>query len=191
MTSSIESERLELIPMTPLFLRASLDGKIHEAEKQLGLALPAEWPGEHIDVLSLRLKQVEEDPSLQPWLIRAMALRENPIMVGTIGFHSAPSADYLKQFSPAGVEFGFTVFPPYRRQGFAREASLALMRWARRVHGVRSFVLSIRPDNSASQALAAQLGFVRIGSHLDEVDGLEDVLEYKGEEGGGIGRKLT
>jgi ribosomal-protein-alanine N-acetyltransferase len=184
MTSSIESERLALISMTPAFLRASLEGKLHEAEKQLGLGLPAEWPGEHVDVLSLRLKQLDEDPSLQPWLIRAMALRESRVMVGTIGFHSAPGADYLRRFSPEAVEFGFTVFPPYRRQGFAREASLALMRWARRTHGVKSFVLSIRPDNAPSRALAAQLGFVRIGSHLDEVDGLEDVLECKisGEE---------
>jgi ribosomal-protein-alanine N-acetyltransferase len=184
MTSSIESERLELISMTPAFLQASLEGKLHEAEKQLGLALPAQWPGEHEDVLSLRLKQLDEDPSLQPWLIRAMALRESRIMIGTIGFHSAPGADYLKSFCPGAVEFGFTVFPPYRRRGFAREASIALMRWAQEVHGVKSFVLSIRPDNAPSQALAAHLGFVCIGSHMDEVDGLEDVLEYKalGEE---------
>jgi RimJ/RimL family protein N-acetyltransferase len=184
MTLSIQSERLELIPMTPAFLRASLEGKLDEAGKQLGLALPAEWPGEHEDVLLLRLKQLEEDPSLQPWLIRAMTLREGRIMIGTIGFHSAPGGDYLRRFSPEGVEFGFTVFPPYRRKGFAREASLALMRWAREIRGVRSFVLSVRPDNMASQALAAELGFVRIGSHIDEVDGLEDVLEYKpaGEE---------
>jgi RimJ/RimL family protein N-acetyltransferase len=54
-----------------------------------------------------------------------------------------------------------------------------MMRWARQTHGVIRFILSIRPDNTASQALAAQLGFVRIGSHIDEVDGLEDVLEYR------------
>jgi RimJ/RimL family protein N-acetyltransferase len=39
-------------------------------------------------------------------------------------------------------------------------------------------VLSIRPDNTASQALAAGLGFVRIGSHIDDVDGLEDILVH-------------
>jgi RimJ/RimL family protein N-acetyltransferase len=101
------------------------------------------------------------------------------IMVGHIGFHTSPGAAYLELFSPGAVEFGFTVFPPFRRRGYAREASLALMRWARYTHGVRKFVLSISPGNRASQSLAAQLGFVRIDSHLDEVDGLEDVLEYK------------
>jgi hypothetical protein len=30
----------------------------------------------------------------------------------------------------------------FRQQGYAREASVALMRWARRAHDVRSFVMS-------------------------------------------------
>ena len=51
------------------------------------------------------------------------------------------------------------------------------MGWARECHGVLRFVMTIRPDNVASQSLAASLGFVRIGSHIDEVDGLEDILE--------------
>ena len=58
----------------------------------------------------------------------------------------------------------------------AREAALALMQWARDDHGITSFVVSIAPGNQASQALAAGLGFVRIGSHVDDVDGPEDVL---------------
>ena len=60
-----------------------------------------------------------------------------------------------------------------------REACLALMGWAQAANGVQNFVLTIRPDNTASQALAAQLGFVRIGSHEDDVDGIEDILELK------------
>jgi RimJ/RimL family protein N-acetyltransferase len=52
------------------------------------------------------------------------------------------------------------------------------MRWATESHGVRTFVLSIRPDNIASQALAAKLGFRRIGLHVDDVDGVEDVLVF-------------
>ena len=102
-------------------------------------------------------------------------------MVGNIGFHTAPNAEYLRPYSPGGVEFGYTVEPPFRRQGYAREASLALMRWAHEEHNVTRFVVSIRPDNIASQALAAGLGFARIGSHIDEVDGLEEILELRTE----------
>ena len=53
------------------------------------------------------------------------------------------------------------------------------MHWAHLAHGVARFVMTIRPDNVPSQALAAGLGFVRIGSHIDEVDGLEDILERR------------
>ena len=111
--------------------------------------------------------------------MRALVLRERRVMVGCIGFRTAPGAEYLQPYSPGGVEFGFTVYPPFLRQGYAREASKALMHWAHQVHGVTRFVMIIRPDNTASQALAAGLGFVRIGSHIDEVDGLEDILEHR------------
>jgi ribosomal-protein-alanine N-acetyltransferase len=179
MTAPIHSPRLDLIPMTPSFLRASLRCDLPQAERELKASVPPEWPGELADVLSLRLRQLDDEPALQQWLARAMVHRGAGIMIGHIGFHTAPGAEYLRPFSPGGVELGFTVFPSFRQQGYAREACIALMRWARGVHDVGSFVVSIRPDNVPSQALAAQLGFVRVGSHIDEVDGLEEVLEYR------------
>jgi RimJ/RimL family protein N-acetyltransferase len=178
MISTIHSERLDLVPLTPEFLRAMLRYDLAEAERTLGYPLP---PGllDSTDVMALRLEQLEANPTLQPWLLRAMVLRECRVMVGHIGFHTAPGAEYLQPYAPGGVEFGFTVYPPFLRQGYAREASKALMDWAHQVHGVMRFVMTIRPDNVPSQALAAGLGFVRIGAHIDEVDGLEDILERR------------
>ncbi len=178
MTDAIRTRRLDLIPMTPDFLRASLRGDLAEAEKHIGLRLPETWPDIQ-RVLALRLDQLESDPALQPWLLRAIGLRSNREMIGHIGFHTSPGAEYLKPWSRGGVEFGFTVFPPHRRHGYAREASLALMQWALDVHRVTSFVVTISPRNEASLALAADLGFVRVGAHHDEVDGPEDVLVLK------------
>ncbi len=184
MNSTIQSDRLDLITLTPAFLRASLDRDLCQAETLMQLSLPPGWPvctepgwPNCRDLLALRLQQLEDEPTFQPWQIRAMVPRGSCVMVGYIGFHTAPGAEYLQPYSPGAVEFGFTVFPPYRRQGYAREASCALMRWAHKRHGVTRFVLSIRPDNTASQSLAASLGFVRSGSHIDEVDGFEEILE--------------
>lgn len=177
-TTTITSERLELIPLTPAFLEAMLGQDLPKAGRLVGLLLP-EGLLDSLDVMELRLQQLRADAGFQPWSLRAIALRGRGVMVGHIGCHTAPGADYLVPYAPGGVEFGFTVYPPWLRQGYAREASLALMDWAHRVHGVTKFVLSIRPDNTASQALAASLGFVRIGSHMDEVDGLEDILERR------------
>ena len=187
MSSTIQSDRLDLITLTPAFLRASLDGDPCQAENLIQLSLPPGWPvctepgwPDCRDLLSLRLQQIEDEPTIQPWLLRAIAPRDSRVMAGYIGFHTTPGAEYLQPYSPGAVEFGFTVFPAYRRQGYAREASCALMSWAHQSHGITRFVMSISPYNAASQSLAESLGFVRIGSHLDEVDGVEDILEYNG-----------
>jgi RimJ/RimL family protein N-acetyltransferase len=98
-------------------------------------------------------------------------------MVGHIGFHTQPGADYLRELAPGGVEYGYTVFSAFRRLGYAREACEALMRWAYQEHHVTRFVVSIRPDNMPSRRLAERFGFKRIGAHVDEEDGLEDIYE--------------
>jgi ribosomal-protein-alanine N-acetyltransferase len=177
MAATIVSERVELVSLTGAFLRASLAGDVQEAARQFGWQVPSDWPGGFAGLLRRRLEQIEADPSVEPWLLRAIVSRAHGAVVGHIGFHSAPRAEYLREFSPEAVEFGYTVYPAFRRRGYAREACIALMRWAREEHGVTKFVVSIRPDNVPSQNLARQLGFVRIGSHVDEVDGIEDVLE--------------
>jgi ribosomal-protein-alanine N-acetyltransferase len=177
MSATISTARLKLIPMTPDFLRASLAGDLLRAEHIIGLSLPEGWP-DAPSFLSLRLRQLEEDLSRQPWLVRAIGLRTSGAMIGHIGFHAAPGADeILEAVSPGAAEFGYTVLPAFRRQGYAEESSRALIEWARREHGVTKFVVSISPDNHASQAMAAKLGFIRIGSQIDEADGLEEILQ--------------
>jgi [ribosomal protein S5]-alanine N-acetyltransferase len=178
MATTIHSERLDLVSLSPGFLRAVLEHDLAEAERILGYPLP-DGLLDATHVMTLRLQQLEAEPTLEPWLLRAIVHREQGVIVGHIGFHTAPGAEYLRPYSPEGVEFGFTIFPPFGRQGFAREASMAMMNWAHQVHNVTTFVLTISPNNTASQKLAAGLGFVRIGSHIDEVDGLEDILERR------------
>jgi hypothetical protein len=50
------------------------------------------------------------------------------------------------------------------------------MRWAQTLHGVSAFAVTISPDNCPSLALVKSLGFVRVASHTDEVDGVEDIF---------------
>ena len=164
--------------MSLAFMRASLEGRFAEAETLLGASLPGEWP-DNRHVLKMRIRQLEADPGLEPWLLRAVILRSTGAMIGRIGFHDAPGAEYLGPYSPDAAEFGYTIFPEYRRQGYALEGVRALMKWAHLEHSVESFVLCVSPSNIPSQALAARLGFVRISSHMDDIDGEEDILELK------------
>ena len=177
--SIISSRRLELIPLPATFLQASLDRDCAAAERLLGLSIPAEWFDEG-RWIRRRLEQLQLDPDLQRWLIRAIGLRQERQMVGHIGFHTGPRPEYLRDIAPEGVEYGYTVYGPFRRRGYAREACEALMKWAYEVEGVREFVVTISPENIASRGLAEGFGFEQVGSHIDEEDGLEYIyrLDY-------------
>ena len=176
MSSIIASPRLDLIPLSPAFLEASLASNAAAAERLLGLTVPTGWFG-NARLLQMRLDQLRQDPGLEPWLLRAMGLRAEKTVIGHIGCHTRPGPDYLKELAPGGVEFGYTVYPAYRRLGYATEACTALMQWAHEQEGVNRFVLSISPENEPSLRLAARFGFHRIGSHIDEEDGPEDIYE--------------
>ena len=156
--------------MSPEFIEALLAGRLAEAEAIGSFRLPAGWPGEDEHFLGLRLQQMREDPSQQPWLVRGMVLQhpERP-MIGHIGFHGRPDG--------GAAEMGYTVMPEFRRRGYAVEAANGLMDWASREHGVRRFIISISPNNAPSLALAAKFGFRQIGTQMDEEDGLELVFE--------------
>ena len=147
--------------------------------ESLGAEVPDNWFDEK-ELIDLRYQQIVRNPEYQTWSLRAINLREAGKMIGHIGFHTKPGASYLQPYAPNGVEFGFTIFPEFRRNGYAREASIAVMEWAHQQHSVPEFVLTISPDNLPSLKLARSLGFIKVGSHIDEVDGVEDIyrLDY-------------
>lgn len=174
-SDTIRTARLDLVPMTHAFLEATLAGDRARQAAVLGAAVAPDWPDETGWVARWR-DALFVEPALAPWLSRAMVLRSERRMVGNIGFHGRPGAAALEVFAPGGVEFGYTVSARDRRQGFAREAASGLIAWARALHGISHFAVSIRPDNAPSLAVARSLGFVRVGSHVDEEDGPEDVF---------------
>jgi [ribosomal protein S5]-alanine N-acetyltransferase len=170
--------------MSPTFLEAVLEDRSDEAAASLGAAIPGGWPGAHDKRLLLyRLEQMRRDPNAQQWLVRALILREpEGVMVGHAGFHGEPGVSGAGK--PQALEVGYTVFPPYRGRGFATEAAVALMDWARRERGIHHFLASVAPDNLASLAIVRKLGFVQTGQQWDEEDGLELVFELVQAEPG-------
>lgn len=171
----IESERLTLISMPPVFLEVCLAGDQATASRLLDLIIPSDWFAEQ-RLMKLRLAQLQRDPNLQPWLLRAIGLRQERRMIGHIGFHTYPDPDYLQALAPGGVEFGYTVFAPFRQRGYATEACAAMMTWANREYGVPRFVVTISPDNLPSLRIAQHFGFRKVGTHIDEEDGPEDIF---------------
>jgi RimJ/RimL family protein N-acetyltransferase len=136
------------------------------------------------DFLRYRLAQLAADPSIRPWLGRAMVITDadgQRHVIGSVGFHGPPDEH-------GRAEIGYKVEPAYRRQGIAREAAAALFDWAYRKHGVTRFVASISPTNEPSLRLASGFGFQQVGEQMDEIDGLELVFETTWPRPGSTGR---
>ena len=166
--------------MTPAFLDALLAGRREEAERLLGVAVFPEYPDEgERRFLAMRLRQMREDPGLDAWYEHAFVLGRQ--MVGHGGYDGPPGNNAAH--APDAVEFGYAVFAPFRRRGYATEAARMLMNTAAERAGVRHFVLAISPTNAPSLAIARRLGFVRTGERIDDERGLEHVFELHRDAG--------
>lgn len=174
MPHTIETDRMKLVSMGPALLRALIAGETAVAEALVAARMPDEWPGSS-ELFRMRLRQLESAPDDEPWLTRVVILKNEARVIGVTGFHGRPGGAWLRDHAPDGVEFGFTIFEAYRRRGFAAEASEALIRWARKEHGVRSYVLSVGPTNDASAGVARKLGFQQAGEWVHPQRGREIV----------------
>lgn len=173
----ISSERLDLASLAPELIEALLNGRRAEAEAVLGATVPPVWPEpENRAAFGLFLGRLRTDPSVRPWLVRAMIVRDTPpTVVGHIGFHLPPDES-------RSVEIGFTVDAAYRRRGFAGEAARAMIAWAFTQEGVERIRASVAPDNAASLALVRSLGFVEVGTAWDEMDARDEIVLELGRD---------
>ncbi len=172
-TAPIRTARLTLETMTVPFMEALARGDLAAAEREIEASVTAWLPVQLDDFLQYRLAQLRADPSIQPWLGRAIVLTDPSgarHVIGSIGFHGPPDPERR-------LEVGYSVDPTYRRRGYAIEAVRALLDWALRSHGIRRFIASVSPDNAPSLGLIGQLGFRRVGEQIDEIDGLEYIFE--------------
>ena len=173
---AVRTDRLELVSFSPAAMRAVVDGDVATAERLLGAAIVGGLDEELRGFFAIRLADLASDASIQPWLGRAIVLvtePENRRVVGSVGFHGPPDAD-------GRAEIGYQIEPGSRGRGLAIEAVRGLLDWAATEHGTDRFRASIAPDNVASLALVARLGFREVGRHHDDVDGDELVFELDG-----------
>ena len=67
-------------------------------------------------------------------------------------------------------EAGWIVHPDHWRQGYAGEAMRAVLPWFDETHGRQRIACMIETGNTASERLAAQLGFVEYARHEEAED---------------------
>jgi [ribosomal protein S5]-alanine N-acetyltransferase len=172
----IETEHL-ILHLVPLAGLASTAAEMVDVTQSLiGEKLPQQWFDESW-VFKTRYDQWLADPSFAPWSIRAIALKNTGQIVGNMNCHHKPMPFTLNGKTGLGVEMGYTIFDGWQRQGIAYEAVMGFISWAK-TQQLESVILSIRPTNGASLALARKLGASKIGSQIDERDGPEDIYHF-------------
>ena len=124
------------------------------------------WPEHDRRVLGYRRQALTRDPGSAPYLLHV--LLDGPMLVGRIGCHERPR--------DGGVEIGYSVVPEHRGRGVATAMVREFLDWLA-AQGVRTVRASVSPGNAASRAVLARFGFVQVGSHVDDEDGVELDLE--------------
>jgi RimJ/RimL family protein N-acetyltransferase len=166
----VRAPRLDLALLSPQVLAALAADDWATARALIPYRTPVELPDRLAGVARFRVEQIGEDPSTAPWLLRAIVLRDEQAMIGHAGLHGPPD-------ERGYVEIGYTVWPDYRRRGFAEEAARALLGWAPGRPGVVGARASASPTNTPSLRLIAKLGLVEVGRQWDDEDGEEIVHE--------------
>ncbi|MCW3467070.1 GNAT family N-acetyltransferase [Chitinophaga nivalis] len=176
--NDITTPRLVLRLMNKAVMESCLAGELAVAGNLLGAVIPPALLL-HPSSLTYSLKALAHDPLYAPWSARAIILPDKGEMIGLIRFHGAPGDASLLKYAPHAVEVGYEIYPPYRRQGYAKETLGAVMAWAQATYDVHAFVASVSPSNIPSRQLVAGFGFVKTAEIMDDVDGLEYVyLRY-------------
>lgn len=156
---AIETERLQLRPLPPAAAAGLADDRELVA-RDMGVRLDPDWPAP--DLLGILHRQVALSSEQAIWGIWVIIDRGQHTVIGDIGFHGPPTADGV-------IEVGFSVVPTYRRRGYASEAALALVAWARQQPVVTAIVAGCDPENNASMATLQRAGFVLTGTSGQEL----------------------
>jgi [ribosomal protein S5]-alanine N-acetyltransferase len=165
------SPRVRVVQLSPAALEALAEGDLATADALAPVPLtPYFVSEERIGTWRMRARQAVDSPEDLPWITGVIVDVDTGATVGAGGFHAAPDEDGM-------VEAGYGVDPAHRRRGYARAVLELFLERARSEPAVRTFRLTISPDNEASLALARQFPFVEVGEQWDEEDGLEIIYE--------------
>lgn len=171
MSAPLEDELLRLTPMSSALMLALAQGRMLDAEHELGAKISGEWSLPR-EVLEMRSAQLQAKPQREGWLLHAVVLKAQGLMIGNVGFHGPPGEHIFDARWPNVVELGYDIVRGFRRRGYATRAVELLLEWAG-AQGASQVLLSIALDNSASQRMADKLGFALIEQYEHDARGRE------------------
>lgn len=143
----MDSKRLLLFPQVPEYLRLLAKGpEFYEAD---GLESFARAASEDF------LKRLQTATEPDPWTWGfAVIERERKAVIGMAGFKGAPRQD-------RSVEIAYGIAPAYEGRGYATEAALGVIEFARESGRVSIVCAHTLPTNNPSNRVLEKCGFKR------------------------------
>lgn len=149
----IETERLQLIPLTPdqLWLWVT---DVAELESELGVVYDAEpMEGIFLKIVEGQCAITEKDEAHYVYhTFWFLVRREDRVVVGSADFKNVPDPEGL-------VEIGYGLGLKYEHKGYMTEAVGAMCRWALEQEEVRAVIAETEPDGLASIRVLGRCGF--------------------------------
>lgn len=149
----LETPRLRVTALDGAALQSWMDGDSAGLAARTGAVFsdpPACPPLFGEDLPRFRDRMVERPHELG-WWAWLMARRDDGRAVGVCGLGGHPDAD-------GTVELGYSVYPEAAGQGYATEASRAVLEWALARPGVARVRATVPTSNPSSVAVARKLG---------------------------------
>jgi ribosomal-protein-alanine N-acetyltransferase len=152
----LHTERLTLVALPPDLARAALEDRA-QLGQMLGVHVPQTWPGADFARMLPSIARGSERASPEAEPTRLIVHTTDRTIIGETGFHGPPDGS-------GTVEVGYSIIPAYRGQGFASEATRALIDRALFRPGIRRIVATCLDDNLASLKVLEKLGMRRMDS---------------------------
>ncbi|MDY0163808.1 GNAT family N-acetyltransferase [Desulfobotulus sp.] len=150
----IETPRLRLVAVSPQLLEAETQ-RYTVLSTMLDAEIPEGWPPPSLIPLKPWFReQIFLHPEKTGWFLWYGILRRalSDVLILSTGFLEPPDIQ-------GGVEIGYALMDPWRGQGLATEAALALVDWAFLHPEVRFIRARIARGNLASGRILKRCGF--------------------------------
>jgi ribosomal-protein-alanine N-acetyltransferase len=159
----MDTKRLTLFPHVPEYLRALAEGpEAYQAVSGFQVA-----DGLHGFVRAASedfLKRLQSASEPDPWSWGFAVVDLENLVIGMAAFKGAPDATRT-------VEIAYGISPAYQRRGYATEAALGLIQFARESGRVSLVCAHTLATNDPSKRVLEKCGFRLIGEVMDPEDG--------------------
>ncbi len=153
---NLSTARLTLVALTPGLARAALEDRARLG-RMLGARVPPTWPGADFARMLPHLARGVELAASGSEPTRLILHTADSVLIGETGFHGPPDES-------GAVEVGYSIVPDYRGQGFAFEATRALVERALARPDIRRITAACLDDNVASLKVLEKLGMRLVGA---------------------------